>query len=181
MALVIEDGSGKSDAESFISVEDADTYFSNRGNATWAALNTAQKEQNLRKATDYIGQTYRQRWKGVRVTSEQALDWPRAYVVRDDIDYVSGAGYVLIDGFYYYPSDEVPQAVKTACAELAYRASAAELAPDLEQLVKREKIDVIEVEYADYASPYTQYRAVDSMLAPFLGGGSGSFRKVVRT
>ena len=37
MALIVEDGTAKSDAESFISGTDADTYFSKRGNATWAA------------------------------------------------------------------------------------------------------------------------------------------------
>ena len=53
MTLVIEDGTGKSNAESYISVADADTYHSNRGNTDWAALTTAEKERLLRIATDY--------------------------------------------------------------------------------------------------------------------------------
>jgi hypothetical protein len=182
MALVVEDGTGKADAESYISVADADTYFSNRGNAAWAALSTAQKEQNLRKATDYLGQVYRQRWKGTRVSGEQALDWPRAYVSRDDINYTNGEGYVVISGYYYWPSDEVPTLVKNSCAELAYRASVADLAPDVGQHVLREKIDVIEVQYDPYSPQYTTYRAIDNMLAPFLStGSSGAFRRVVRS
>jgi hypothetical protein len=182
MALIVEDGTGLANAESYISVVDATAYHAARGNADWAALaSDTVREQLLRKATDYMQQEYRTRWKGVRVLSTQALDWPRAYVVRDDISYTNGQGYVLIDGFYYYPSDEVPIEVARACAELALRASVATLAPDLGQKVVREKIDVIEVEYDKYAAPYTTYRAVDGMLEPFfIAGSSGVNRKVVR-
>jgi hypothetical protein len=181
MSLIVEDGTGLANAESYISVADADTYFSNRGNAAWAALSTAQKEQDLRKATDYIGQVYRMRWNGTRVSGVQALDWPRAYVSRDDINYINGEGYVVINGYYYWPSDEVPTLVKNACAELAFRASVADLSPDIGQRVLREKVDVIEIEYADHGPQYATYRAIDNMLAPFLAAGSsGTFRKVVR-
>ena len=98
MALIVEDGTGKSDAESFISVADADTYHSNRGNTDWASLLTAAKEQNLRKATDYICQVYRMKWAGTRVNGTQALDWPRAYVLRDDYEYSGLNGTTIIGG-----------------------------------------------------------------------------------
>jgi hypothetical protein len=49
-------------AESYVSVADADTYHANRGNASWAALTTTQKEQALRKATDYMVGAYQSRW-----------------------------------------------------------------------------------------------------------------------
>lgn len=166
--LIVEDGSGKSDAESFISVENASAYHTARGNAAWAALaNDTVREQCLRKATDYMEQVYRSRWQGYRVTEEQALSWPRSDV------YVDG---------YAIASDIVPAQVANACAELALRASAVDLAPDLDQRIKREKIDVIDTEY-DSASPqYMRYRAVDNMLAAFLAQmGSSTFRKVVRT
>lgn len=168
MALIVEDGSGKSDAESFISVENASAYHTARGNVAWAALaSDTVREQCLRKATDYMEQVYRSRWQGYRVTEEQALSWPRSDV------YVDG---------YAIASDIVPAQVANACAELALRASASDLAPDLDQRIKREKIDVIDTEY-DSASPqYMRYRAVDNMLATFFAHGtSGSFRKVVRT
>ncbi len=166
--LIVEDGSGKSDAESFISVENASAYHTARGNSAWAALaSDAVREQCLRKATDYMEQVYRSRWQGYRVTEEQALSWPRSDV------YVDG---------YAIASDIVPAQVANACAELALRASAGDLAPDLDQRIKREKIDVLETEY-DSASPqYMRYRAVDNMLAAFLAQmGSSTFRKVVRT
>jgi hypothetical protein len=68
MTLTVEDGTGKADAESYISVADADTYFTARNNATWAALSTSDKEAALRKATDYMLQAYRVRWAGMRET-----------------------------------------------------------------------------------------------------------------
>ena len=38
MSIVTEDGSGRADAETFISVADASAYHADRGNAAWAAL-----------------------------------------------------------------------------------------------------------------------------------------------
>jgi hypothetical protein len=173
MALVVEDGTGKSDAESYISVADADTYFSNRGDATWAALETADKEQALRKGADYLEQAYRSRWKGGRFKNTQALSWPREYARRDEF---------VNDTFLYevyYPSDEVPTEVARANAIMALKSVSGELAEDLTQSVKREKVDVLEVEYSEYSPQYTRYRAVDLLLQPLLTS-SGASHKVAR-
>jgi hypothetical protein len=180
MALITEDGSIVTGAESLVSVADADTYFSKRGNAVWEALSEPQKEQNLRKATEYIGQTYRMRWAGSRVSSLQELDWPRAYVPRNDLRSASIESYDYIGGEYFYPNDKVPAEVKNACAELALKASADELSPDLTQGVIREKVDVLEVEYDKYSPQSPRYVAIDRMLSPFLSGSSAS-RSVVRS
>ena len=68
MAIVVEDGTGKSTAESYISVADASTYHTARGNTAWAALTTdALREAALRKATDFMRQVYRSRWQGYKV------------------------------------------------------------------------------------------------------------------
>ena len=168
MALIVEDGTGKSDAESYISVADADDYFSKRGNAAWAGLTTEQKEQSLRKATDYMVQAYRLRWKGVRTVATQALDWPRAFVERLDYRYAGINGYTTIDGQYYYPSNEVPEEVKRACAEMAVRASSETLLADVGAQVKSESIGPISVTYADGARQNKAYKAVDGILATFL-------------
>lgn len=180
MALIVEDGTGKTDAESYVSVADATTYLSNRGYSAFTGLATdALKEAALRKATDYMVQVYRAQWKGTRVTSEQSLDWPRSYVLRDDYQYQGLNGSTTIGGYLYFPSDEVPPEVANACALLAEKSVSGDLAPDLEQRVKREKIDVIEVEYADYGPQHTTYRAIDNLLAPFLQN-TGASRKVIR-
>ena len=159
MTLIVEDGSGKSDSESYISVADASNYHTVRGNTAWAALATdALREAALRKATDFMRQAYRSRWQGYKVNEDQALDWPRY-----DVE---------VEG-YAIDSDIVPTEIKNACAELALRASAADLNPDLTQGVAREKVGQIEVEY-DKASPqFTRYRAIDALLSPYLKAGGG--------
>lgn len=169
MALITEDGAAKADAESYISVADASTYHSNRGNLTWATMSNQEMEEALRRATDYIEQVYRSRWLGYRKTTTQALSWPRSQVPFPD-----GGVYA------YYADDAVPVELKNACAEMAWKAAAGELAPDIEQRVKREKVDVLEVEYADHGPQYTQYRAIDNLLAPLLQSVGGVFRGVVR-
>jgi hypothetical protein len=146
MAIVIEDGTGLADAEAYISVADADTYFAARGNAAWAALTEPQKEQALRLGTDYMGQAYGQRWCGTRTTTTQALDWPRT-------------------GACGIAADVVPVAVKRANAELAVRASAGVLLSDQGAQVKQEVVGPISVTYADGARQDTRYAAVDSALA----------------
>lgn len=180
MALEVEDGTGKANAESYISVADADTYFSNRGYTLWATLMEAEKEQALRRSTDYMLQVYRLKWKGTRVTGTQSLDWPRNWVLRDDYEFATQNGAQVIGARQYYPADEVPTEVKNACAELAFKAAGGDLAPDIAQRVVREKVDVLEVEYDRYGVPYTQYRAIDNLLAPFLKDVGGAIRKVVR-
>lgn len=164
MAITVETGAGLADAETYISVADADTYHAARGNTAWAALSEADKEAALRRATDYMLQAYRARWNGARATSTQALDWPRYGVIADG---------------YEVASTVVPVAVSRACAELALRASADDLSPDLERGIKRERVDVIETEY-DTASPQAKrFRAVDQLLSAYLTGG-GAFVRVAR-
>jgi hypothetical protein len=158
MAIVVEDGTGKDNAESYASVADADAYHSSRGNAAWAALSTPVKEENLRKATDYLA-AYDAVWKGSRVSSSQALAWPRRGVDAHNFEILSTV---------------VPKAVTVATAILALKASAGELAPDLDRGVLREKVGVLETEY-DPASPQARrYVEVDRLLAPYLCGRSYS-------
>lgn len=165
MALIVEDGTGKPDAESYISVADATAYFAARGNTTWAGLaSDTVREQLLRAATDYMLQAYRLRWAGMRVTATQALDWPRRYVPNRDVPNLYGP-YVT-----YYDFDTVPVTIGHACAELAVRASVSPLAPDLTAQVKSETVGPISVVYADGARQAPEYRAIDAMLAPFLKG-----------
>jgi hypothetical protein len=175
MTLEVEDGTANANAESYISVADATTYHAARGNAAWAALATdAIREQHLRKATEHMLGEYRLKWAGVRLTATQALDWPRAYVPRQDYYVAVGT----VDGALYYPQDEVPIEVARACAELALRSIDGVLAADATRAVRREKVDVLEVEYEPGAKDETKYTAVDALLRPFMRSGSGSMRLV---
>jgi hypothetical protein len=171
MTIEVEDGTGKANAECFASVTYCDAYHDARGNTTWATLTTQEKEEALRRSTDYMEQAYGMRYKGLKKTTTQALSWPRSYVDRENAwEYF---------GEVYYPDDTVPVEVKRANAELAWRAAAGELLPDLSQGVKREKVDVLEVEYDNYSPQSPRYKAIDMMLKPFLMYSSTAL-KVIR-
>lgn len=160
MSLIVEDGSIVTGAESYISVTDASTYHTARGNAAWAALaSDTVREQCLRKATDYMEQVYRSRWQGCRVGETQALSWPRY-----DVE---------VEG-YAIDSDVVPDAVKRACAELALKVSSAELLADQSQGVLSEQVGPIAVTYDKSSPQRVRYPAIDAVLSPYLlanGGG----------
>ncbi len=159
-------------AEAYCSVADADAYHVARGNATWAALITGAKEEALRKATEYMDSEYYGRWSGLRLESAQTLALPRIQMPNRDYG----------NGQVYYPFDVIPTGVIRACAELALKSTVSTLAPDIGRAKTRTKVDVIEVEYSEYSSQVTAYRAIDAMLRPYLIAGSGNLsHPVVRT
>ena len=135
MAFVVEDGSAKADATSYVSVTDADGYFADRGNTAWTGTN-AVKQAALVKATDYIEGRFGRRFIGSKKTTTQALAWPRT-------------------GAADFADNEVPALLCRACCEYAVRALVAELAPDpevdaggLTVVVTKKKVGPIETEYA---------------------------------
>jgi hypothetical protein len=162
MALIVEDGTGLADAESFISVADATAYHAARGNDAWAALaSDAEREKYLRRATDYMEEVYRDMWAGYRRTVTQALCWPRYMVPIKD----SPGGYASLPS--YYPDDSVPKLVARACAALALKAITGDLEPDLDAQVKRKSVGPLDVEYYEKPMQPKRPRAVDEMLQPF--------------
>lgn len=168
MSLVVETGAGLSTAESYVSVADADAYHALRGNTTWADLDDLeQKEPALRRATDYMLQIYRSRWKGVRMQATQALDWPRSGVYTEPFMHGAVGEYP-----YLVPDDIVPVEIARACAKLALNATTTDLAPNLDRMTTRETVGPLTVEYAPGAVQYVRYRDVDGMLAPYLNATS---------
>lgn len=173
MPLIVEDGTGLASADSYISVADATTYHADRGNAAWASLaSDTIREQHLRKATEYMQQVYRSRWLSFRVTSTQALDWPRAWVRLDD----APAGYGSAMGFV--PNNVVPVEVKRACAELALASIDGALAPPLERAASKETVGPISVEYDTNSPEYKRFRNVDMLLSIYLGGSSANAKLI---
>lgn len=167
MALVIETGSIVAGAESYADVAYCDTYHSNRGNAAWSALVTADKEAALRKACAYLDGHYRPRWKGLRVNYvTQPLEWPRINVniANTELNTLYAYGYNS-----FVPVDQIPQRIKDAQCELALRTLSGDLAADANGSVRREKLDVIETEYAPGKVPgEITYQAVDHLLSDYL-------------
>ena len=157
MSLIVEDGTGLNTAESFVSVAAASARQAALGNTNWATLTNTEMEQALRRATADKEQAYRSRWTGLRLNRLQALSWPRYGVVTDA---------------FYADVNSVPSAVASACADLALKAAAGDLAQDLTRGVVREKVGSLETEY-DRASPQAvRYRSIDMALAPYLNGSS---------
>lgn len=109
MPLEVEDGTGKTDADAFISEAYFDDYCDKRG-LDYSSYNSTQKEQAIVRATDYLSESFP--WKGFKlkerghVDGEQALAWPRTYIEDKN-------GYAVASG-------EVPTEVQKATAEIAF-------------------------------------------------------------
>ena len=158
MTLVVEDGSGLSTSESYISVANADARHTSLGNTAWTGTDAA-KEAALRKATEYLEQRYASRWRGTRLLRAQRLSWPRY-----------GAE---VHG-YTIESTIVPDVVANACADLAVKTLSETLNADQERGIVREKVGPLETEYDPYSSQAKRYPAIDEMLAPYLLGGGAA-------
>jgi hypothetical protein len=191
MALTVEDGTGKADAESYIGVADADTYITDYlgGDATWTAATTTAKEVALRKAAQYLDNNYHGQWRGERATDvyfpgtgtsvRQSLAWPRRLYDEDGP---------------WWDSDEIPTQLKQAQVELAIRAVAGTdltpdvAAPSVEPGLKRKKTQAgpitTEKEYTDNPVPAgvqaqasePVFRKVDMLLAGLLSAGLRAHR-----
>jgi hypothetical protein len=151
VALIVEDGSGVASADTYISLNDADTYHENRNNVTWAALSDDAKEGQLRLAAQMLDSEWR--WKGVRVTATQARIWPRAGVTdNDDI---------------YFAEDSVPTTVVEAQAELAVKLDYTQNIAQPSRL-KRVKAGSVEVEYENPALPREVMSFVRALISEWL-------------
>jgi len=80
MSLVTEDGTGLSAAQSYLSVADANSYFTARGVSAWTGTD-AVKESALIEATEYIDIRWGEYLKGsLEFPDDQALLFPRLNV-----------------------------------------------------------------------------------------------------
>ena len=167
MALIVEDGNGLANAESFASVAEADEHHAKRGNAAWAALTVEVKEQLLIKATDYVENVFGQAWIGTSSTISQALSWPRYRAP------VPGSS-------RYYLG--VPKALKEATIELALMASVTPLMPTMQTRgKKRVKLGSMEVEYDGNGPMAPSFLAATGKLKALLGvSGSGVMARLSR-
>lgn len=162
MSLIVEDGSGLSTAESYVSVAAAETYLGLVGDTTFAAKTTAEKEAALRKATQYIDGHYE--FKGLKVKREQALQWPRVGVTDE-----SG---------FEWDSNAVPEKLKQAAAEAALKSISEDINPDVtrpgallsEQVGAGQGAVTYAATYAG-ASQVKQYTKVDQLLRDFVDSG----------
>lgn len=118
MAFVVEDGSRVINSNSFVAVAFADTYHTDRGQDFWLGLDDDIKQKCLIRATDYLQKRFSRRWKGVKVSFTQSLDWPRMAVW--------DRGKLLLA-----QSNQIPTKLMQAVCEYALRAAiVGNLTPD---------------------------------------------------
>lgn len=165
MALIVEDGTGLINSNSYASIAEADAYFLDRANTVWAALLTPAKTAALILAADYLRRTYGTLWAGYRRTGLQRMDWPR-YAVPMPLAYVPYANAALPG---YYPETSVPEEIKNAQIELAFlSATSVALDPALGPPVIEETVGPITTKYATGARQTTVFPFIENMLLPFL-------------
>jgi len=144
MALIVEDGTGLDNADSYVSRADADTYVTNHGNESeWTSASDDDKDRALRIATAWLDGRYAGRWKGWRLRGNlQALDWPRDNVIDNE--------------GYYLSYDELPAeiVIATIVAAVTHLTSSTPLnAPNAGGTIAAERSKVGELEHeVKYAS-----------------------------
>lgn len=172
MALIVEDGTAKADADSFFSLETIDAYWADRNLAAWAAASEAEKEAAARQAAEYL--TFAYSWAGYKVSSAQALSWPRYEVADPDASFANAS----YGGLAYLDHESVPVVIVRAAMILAAEALTTPLltAPTANTtgLIKKEAVQVgtlkREREYALDTSDVgalPRFPNVDAMLAPY--------------
>jgi len=161
--FVVEDGSGKSDATSYISVADADQIIENFGLSWVSGVTEDQKKIALNNAARYIDQKYYGGWKGFKGSGTQALQWPRFDVTDDD-------GWTLA-------TTDIPALLKQAVVQMAvYFNNEGSVFPDADNpgklKMERIKIDVLEFEeeYLAGTSGSEIAATIDALLSPYLEG-----------
>ncbi|OQS32986.1 DnaT-like ssDNA-binding protein [Chromobacterium haemolyticum] len=145
MALIVEDGSGRADAESLVTLKEADGHHLEHGNGAWSGLSEAMKERRLRYAALYLSSMWQFAGKPVNVS--QGLAFPR-----------TPAG--------------LPVRVKTAQMELALVDDLAESMARVERgMVTRKQTESL---VTDFAQPIinrtaaARFPLVNAMLKPYL-------------
>lgn len=159
MALVVG-------TDAYIDLAYANTYWSDRNNAVWAAATDANKEKAIRESTQYIDGAYT--FIGTITTIDQSLAFPRNAVT-------------ITSGNFKYrqvENDVIPAQIKQATAELALEALSARLEPVNDDVISKVKVDVIEVDYAEFAPSQKTFTFVSKILRGLTVGGEGQLNLV---
>src|SRR5512135_1741524 len=117
LTLIKEDGTGRTDANSYAAVAEADSYFEAHLYASaWTAATAATKAAALVMATRLVDSQYQ--FHGYRAHDTQALQWPRERCPDPDRNLVTSAPLspVLTN---FVPSTLVPKPVCWAVCEMA--------------------------------------------------------------
>jgi hypothetical protein len=81
MAFIVEDGTGRTDSNAYVSIAEIDDFFLLRdpGAQQWnPSLAVSVKQAAIVLATDYIDSYWREEFQGSIINRNQALQWPRS-------------------------------------------------------------------------------------------------------
>lgn len=168
MALIVEDGTGVADANSYVSLDDCADYCTEQG-LTFPASPSLPAEQAIVRATRSLDAQYESKYPGTRTFGrDQSLGWPR-----HDIDNSSTGDLVTDTEGNTIEDEEIPIEIVRATCELAARelTEAQSTMPDLDRSILSEKAGPVSITFAANAREQTVFPVVDGILAPLIGGG----------
>lgn len=166
MTFTVETGDGLSNANSYVSVAEADSYHLSRNNTDWAKLTNTKKEAALLYATSYIDAKFD--FPGYIKLSTQSLAWPRSSAYDNENRTLTG----------------VPNKLKEAVCELALVHATEEKINatfDRGGEVKSEQIGPIEIVYKDSAPAGVTYPFLEQILTRLIVTGSMNVINLVRS
>jgi hypothetical protein len=156
MALIIEDGTGVSGANSYITVAEARAFADLRN--LLLPSGDAQLEILIVKAFDYLEALD---YKGEEANPPQDASFPRKNL------YIQGV---------LFSESQVPFKLKQAQCQLSFEATSFDLQPTGDgREVLKEKVDVIEVQYAEKGISVARptFIKVNGFLRDLVKAGSG--------
>lgn len=150
MAIIVEDGTGKADSNSYVSVSEFNTFSQDRG-----VSYTGNVESLLIKSMDYVESLS---FKGYRLSYDQNLSFPRSGVV--------------IDGFEL-ESSTIPRELKNMqmATAMAIAKKADPLAIHVDGIKSESVHNAYSVEYTGYGSGMKVSPAILALGRKLLVGG----------
>jgi hypothetical protein len=176
MAIIVEDGTIVAGANAYASLAALDVYHEDRLNTLWTEAEDEDKAAAMLRATAGLESKYRGRWFGSKAdhnaaTAPQFLAWPR----RDDLDESRANGYTsatmtkLVDSDgIEYPVTAVPALIVLAYNEVCLiEISQPFVSIELSRndMLKYQRIDVIEQEWLRNAPAVVQFPHIDALLS----------------
>lgn len=119
VSLVVEDGTSKTDSNTYISLADANTYAEARvAVSAWTSASDDQRNRALVQAARIIDRYIY--WIGWKTATTQAMEWPRAGIFYEGNGrYYASYDITLAETVYSIDDDTIPREVKDAQCELA--------------------------------------------------------------
>lgn len=117
MAFVFDSTTGGANANSYISVAEADDFFAAHLESSFWAIPTAKKQAALVQATNRID---REQFGGqLTHRNTQRLQFPRSYLIARDTQMVNPEFNDAYNSFYFRNPDTIPLELKQATCEMA--------------------------------------------------------------